>query len=215
MSHLVITTPAADTGLAPIAALRAASGVASGDASRDAELTELGKRVSAEIVEACGIAVGEGGEPTLRKERLTETFSGCGEDVLILARRHNVSIVSVTENGTAVAVDARGLKSEAGLLERWIDGGRSRWTANEIVVVYDAGFDTCPASLVGVVTDLVRMRLSQGSVDPLVKSVRVEVTDVDVVQTDRWVGSTPGAGSGSALPPEIMARLSRFINPVV
>jgi hypothetical protein len=95
-----------------------------------------------------------------------------------------------------------------------MNGRHSRWTANEIVVVYDAGFDVSPASLVGVVTDLARIRLSQGSVDPLVKSVRVEVTDVDVVQTDRWVGSVPGMAE-TGMPAEIMARLARFINPVV
>ena len=214
MSHLVVTTPAGDPSLAPIGALRVAAGLPSGDASRDAELDELGKRISAEIVDACRIAVGEGGEPTLRKETLTETFSGCCDEVLILSRRHNVKITSVTENGAAVAIDARGLKSEAGLLERWVNGARSRWTANEIVVVYDAGFETCPASLVGVVTDLARIRLSQAAVDPLVKSTRVEVADIDTVQTDRWVGSVPGSGE-TGLPAEIMARLSRFINPVV
>jgi hypothetical protein len=214
VSHLVITTPAGDPSLAPIAALRAAAGLSSDDSSRDAELTELGKRISAEIVEACRIAVGEGEEPTLRKETLSETFTGCCDDVLILARRHNVKITSVTENGRAVTIDARGLKSESGLLERWVNGCRSRWTANEIVVVYDAGFDVSPASLVGVVTDLARIRLSQASVDPLVKSVRVEVTDVDIVQTDRWIGSVPGMAE-TGMPAEIMARLARFINPVV
>lgn len=215
MSYLVVTEKASDTLLAPIAVLRAAAGLTAGDTSRDTELTDLGQRISAEIVEACRIAVGEGAEPTLRKETLTETFSGCCDDVLILSRRHNVKITSVTEDGNAVTIDARGLKSEAGLLERWVDGCRSRWWAKEIVVVYDAGFDTSPPSLVGVVTDLARMRLSQASVDPLVKSVRVEVMDVDTVQTDRWVGATPGSEPNGALPAEIMARLSRFMNPVV
>jgi hypothetical protein len=215
VSYLVVTEKASDTLLAPIAVLRAAAGLAADDASRDTELTALGQRISAEIVEACRIAVGEGAEPTLRKETLTETFSGCCDDVLILSRRHNVKITSVTEDGNAVTIDARGLKSEAGLLERWVDGCRSRWWAKEIVVVYDAGFDTSPPSLVGVVTDLARMRLSQASVDPLVKSVRVEVTDIDTVQTDRWVGATPGSEPNGALPAEIIARLSRFMNPVV
>jgi hypothetical protein len=194
--------------------LRVAAGLASSDASRDAELTDLCKRISAEIVEACRIAVGEGAEPTLRKEKLTETFSGCWDDVLILSRRHNVTITSVEENGTAVSIDSRGLRSEAGLLERWVNGCRSRWTASETVVVYEAGFETSPPSLVGVVTDLARIRLSQASVDPLVKSTRVEVADIDTVQTDRWVGSVPGTGE-TGLPTEIMARLARFINPVV
>jgi len=213
VSYLVVSNPASDTSLAPIEALRAAAGVSTADTSRDVELVALGERISAEIVEACRIAVGEGAEPTLRKEELTETFSGCCDDVLILSRRHNVKITSVTENGMAVTVDARGLRSEAGLLERWVNGQRSRWSASEVVVVYDAGFETSPASLVGVVTDLARIRLSQAAADPLVKSTRIEVADVDTVQTDRWVGSVPGTGE-TGLPAEIMARLARFINPV-
>lgn len=213
VSHLVITTPADDTSLAPIEAMRAAAGLVSGDTSMDSELIALGRRISAEIVEACRIAVGEGAEPTLRKERLTETFSGCGDETLILSRRHNVSIVSVTENGSEVALDARSLKSEVGLLERWIGGHRSRWTANEIVVVYDAGFAISPASLVGVVTDLARIRLSQESADPLVKAVTVDVDGIDSIRTERWVGGF-GNASSSGFPVDLMARLSRFINPV-
>lgn len=214
MSHLVIMTPAEDLSLAPIEAMRAAAGVAADDTSRDNELKTLAERISSEIVDACRIAVGEGAEPTLRQERLSETFTGCGEATLILSRRHNVSIVSVTENGAPVTIDARGLKSEAGLLERWVNGNQSCWAAQEIVVIYDAGFVTVPASLVGVVTDLARVRLSQASVDPLVKAVEVEVDDIDRVRTERWIGSTSSV-EGSAFPPEIMARLARFVNPVV
>lgn len=218
-SFLQITTPASDLLLAPITALRAAAGLKPSDGSRDEELKALGDRVSAEIVEACRIAVGEGEdgaavEPTLRREKVTETFSGSDQEALILSRRHNVKIASVTENGVAVSLDPRSLSSENGLLYRWIGGNQSYWAAREIVVVYDAGFETVPFSLAGVAVDLVRFRLSQASVDPLVKSTRVEIADIETIQTDRWVGSTPGAAE-SGLPPEILARLSRFINPVV
>lgn len=217
-SFLQIVTPAADTLLVTIGALRVAAGLAANDESRDTELTELGKRVSAEIVDACRIAVGdqEDGmpvEPTLRREAVKETFSGGCREALILSRRHGVKITSVTEDGRAVTIDARGLRSEAGLLYRSIDGRQSAWLANEIVVEYEAGFETVPFSLAGVVVDLVRFRLSQAAVDPLVKSVRVEVVDVETVQTDRWIGATPGAGA-SGLPAEFLARLDRFFNPV-
>lgn len=217
-SFLQVSTPAEDLLLAPIEALRSAAGLAANDASRDVELTELGKRVSAEIVEACRISVGEteeeeGAEPTLRRETVKETFCGSGRDVLVLARRHNVKIASVAEDGRTVTLDARALRSEPGLLYRWIDGHQSFWTAREIVVEYEAGFETVPFSLAGVVVDLVRLRLSQAAIDPLVKSTRVEIVDVETVQTDRWVGSTPGADT-AGLPPEFMARLGRFFNPV-
>lgn len=216
-SFLQIITPADDLLLAPIEAIRTAAGLAAGDTSRDAELTEFGKRVSAEIVEACRIAVGDGeeepAEPTLRRETVKETFCGAGREVLVLSRRHHVKILGVTEDGRPVTLDTRALRSEPGLLYRWIDGHQSFWTAREIVVEYEAGFETVPFSLAGVVVDLVRLRLSQASIDPLLKSTRVEIVDVETVQTDRWVGATPGADS-AGLPPEILGRLSRFFNPV-
>ncbi len=214
---LQIVEPADELLLAPIEAIRTAAGLAAGDESRDDELTEFGKRVSAEIVEACRIAVGDGedepAEPTLRRETVKETFSGAGREVLVLARRHQVKILNVTEDGKAVTLDPRALRSEPGLLYRWIDGHQSFWTAREIVVEYEAGFETVPFSLAGVVVDLVRLRLSQASIDPLVKSTRVEIADVETVQTDRWVGATPGADA-TGLPPEFLARLGRFFNPV-
>jgi len=207
---LVVTTPADDLALAPIEAMRAAAGVA--DDSRDDELAALCLRISAEIVDACGVAVGKGAEPTLRKERLTETFSGCHDEVLILSRRHNIEIVSVTQDGTSITLDARSLKSEDGLLYRWIDGRKSHWNANEIVVVYDAGFETVPPGLVGVVTDLARVRLSEGGVDPLVKSVTVDVEGIDSVKTDRWVGGLGSPQEAGGLPSGYSARLARFMN---
>jgi hypothetical protein len=207
---LVVTTPADDLALAPIEALRAAAGVA--DGSRDDELTALGLRIAAEISDACGIAAGQGGEPTLRRERLTETFSASGSHELVLSRRHQVEIVSVTEAGEAVALDPRSLDGETGLLERWIDGRQSCWRNREIVVVYDAGFDAdkVPASLVGAITDMVRVRLSEGSIDPLEKSRSIEIPDVETTTIERWIGSAPGAAAG--LPADILARLARFSN---
>lgn len=208
---LEIIAPAEDTLLASIEAMRVAAGLAADDDSRDDELEAIGERVSAEIVEACAIAVGSGAEPTLRQERVAETFTLCGDEVLILSRRHNASIVSVTENGTAVTLDDRSLDGEAGLLERWVDGRRSCWSAREVVVTYDAGFEDVPRSLEGAVVDLVRIRLSAAAVDPLVKGVTVDVEGIESVRTDRWVGALPGTGN-VGIPADIMARLERFVN---
>lgn len=210
---LVVTTPADDLALVSIEALRAAAGVA--DDSRDDELNALGLRIAAEITDACGIIAGKGGEPTLRRETLMETFSASNSDVLVLSRRHNAEIVSVTDGGEAITLDERALDGEAGLLERWIDGRQSSWCNREIVVVYETGFevDEVPASLVGVVTDLVRIRLSEASIDPLEKSRSVEIPEVETIRTERWVGTVPGASAG--LPADIIARLSRFMNTEV
>jgi hypothetical protein len=217
-SFLQIVTPASDLLLAPIAALRKAAGLAADDESRDDELTAIGLRASAEIVEACRIAVGEtedgdAAEPTLRREKVRETFSGCFKEVLILSRRHTVKIESVAQDGNPITLDARSLRSESGLLYRWSDGHQWFWTGQEIVVEYEAGFETVPFSLVGVVTDLVRLRLSQAEVDPLVKATRIEIPDIETIQTDRWVGATPGADA-TGLPADFMPRLARFYNPV-
>lgn len=206
---LTVTTPAADLALASIEELRAAAGVA--DTSMDAELEPLGLRIAAEITEACNIAVGKNAEPTLRKERLTETFDACNADELILSRRHNVEIISITQDGKTITLDERSLSAEAGLLERWIDGSRSPWRARTVVVVYDAGFEDVPASLVGIVSDLVRIRLSEATADPLEKSRTIEITDVETIRSERWVGTVPGTGS-NGLPQAITDRLRRFTN---
>ncbi|MER9306783.1 hypothetical protein [Mesorhizobium sp. M0496] len=205
---LVVTTPATDLALAPIAALRAAAGVTG--ASRDTELAALGLRIAAEITEALDIAVGQGAEPTLRAERLTETFDACGLDELILSRRHDAAIVSITQDGDDVTLDTRSLDPETGLLQRWIDGRRSYWRARSIVVVYDAGFEAVPPTLVGAVTDLVRLRLSAAGADPLEKSRSVEIPDVRTVKVDRWVSA--GSGASAGIPDDIMDRLARFNN---
>lgn len=208
---LIVITPAADTLLAPIADLRVAAGLSHDDESRDEELTALGKRISADIVEACDIAVGEGAEPTLRKERVQETFAACDGSVLILSRRHNVQVVSVEEDGIPVTFDPRGVNAESGLLERWVDGRRSFWRSRQTVVTYDAGFETVPASLVGVVADLMRIRLSDASADPLVKATTVDIEGIESVRTERWVGGL-ASSDGSGFPQGIMARLGRYVN---
>lgn len=210
-----VVTPATFRVLAPIETLRVAAGLAEGDASRDAVLSELGERVSDEVATACRIAAGSGFVPTLAQETVRDTFEASGDEVLILSRRHDVELVSVTIADNAITLDGRSLQSEAGLLYRWQDGRRLRWTGNEIVVTYKAGFaeDKVPSDLVGVVTDGFAIRRSQASVDPLVKSVRIEVEGIDTVQTDRWVGGVPGSSS-TGLPADMIARLTRFMNPV-
>jgi len=213
----VVTTPANDTSLASIETMRVAAGLASDDASRDTQLTSLALRLSAEIVNACAVVVGSGAPPTLRQERLTETFSPKGQSVgtLVLSRRHEVAIVSFTEDDEAVTLDAEAIDVESGLLDRLIDGTPSKWCASKIVVVYDAGFDEIPPDLEGCVADLARIRLSEASADPLAKAVTVEIPGVETVRTDRWVGGYPGQASGkntTGVPPEIMGRLSRYVN---
>lgn len=214
-STFTVVTPAADPSLLTIEQLRVAAGLAAGDASRDAELTELGARVSADIAAACQIR-GDGVHvPTLRSEAVREVFRqrGC-DDLLFLARRFISDLTLVTEVGTALVAEDTDLDAEAGLLQR-ISGTRTlTWLRGEAVVEYTAGFETVPPDLVGAAMDLARLRLSADARDPLVKGESVEIPDVRTVRQDYWVGAVPGSTAGP-VPADILAKLSLYINVAV
>lgn len=214
-SRLVVVEPAGDLSLAPIAALRVAAGLAPDDDSRDLQLTSLGLRIAAEIADACKIAVGEGGEPTLRRELLRQTFRNADVEVLVLDRRHDVELTAVSIDGEDVAdLTTIDVDVEAGMLVRWVAGHKARWHAREIIIEYRAGFDEVPAVLAGAVADVARVRLSEAAHDPLDKAVTIEIPDVETVRRDRWLGALPGASStaNGGLPADIVARLGRFMN---
>lgn len=214
-SRLVVVEPAGDLSLAPIEVLRVAAGLAPDDDSRDLQLASLGLRISAEITDACKIAVGEGGAPTLRRELLRQIFRNADVEVLVLDRRHEVELTAVSIGGEPVAdLTMIDVDVEAGMLTRWVDGCQARWRAGEIVIEYRAGFDDAPPALVGAVTDVARVRLSEATHDPLDKAVTIEIPDVETVRRDRWLGALPGASSASngGLPADIVARLGRFMN---
>lgn len=212
---LQITTPAEDAKLLTTEQMRAAAGVASGDSSQDGVLALLNDRITAEICVACAIAVGVGGVPTLRRETVTETLRGVAHGIIVLARRHQISINSITVDGTALATDDFTVDAESGLLYRLQGDRLLPWRAQKLVITYAAGFATVPGDLVGAASDLVRLRRSEVARDPLVRSERVDVEGVEAVQTDYWVSSAGPSSSSSPAPPEISARLSRFMNVVI
>jgi hypothetical protein len=149
-SFLVITTPAADPALLTIAQMRVAAKLDPSDGSQDADLAARGLAVAAGIMAECRIAVGQGGDPTLLQETLTETFYSVEIDELMLARRHNVAITSITVDGTALTAGQWVLNSEAGILTFLLNDCPRRWCARKIVAVYQAGFATIPDDLVAV-----------------------------------------------------------------
>lgn len=212
---LVVTTPAASRKLLTSEQMRVAAGLASSDSSQDTTLNVLNDRVSEDICTACNIAVGSGAEPTLRQERLTETFRGVCTEELILSRRHDVEIISVTVDDDLADADTYEVNAEEGLLYRLDDDERTIWAASKIVVVYDAGFDTVPPGLVGAASDLLRLRNSETSRDPLVKMERVDVYEVEEIERQFWVSSAGSSNSTTTVPPEISARLKRFMNASV
>lgn len=213
---LIVTAPAADPLLMTVEQMRGAAGLASDDASQDAALALLNARISAEVYDFADIAVADDGrEPTLRQETLTETFRCPTSGPLLLSRRHNVEIMSVTIDGEALNTSGYEVEAESGLLHRIVGQHLSCWRGGLITVVYKAGFATVPPLLVGAASDLIRFRRSEVERDPLVRSSRIRVDGIDEVQTDYWVNSvTSGSASstGASIPPNVAAALTRFVN---
>ncbi len=211
---LVVTTPADDPLIMTAAQMRAAAGLADADHSRDAEFLLLNQQISARIYEACNIAVGSGGEPTLRQETLTETKLVPNGWPIVLSRRHNVEVTTLTGWSGVSVPDDYFVDAESGVIRYSTDPvvqvtpGRSK-----VVIVYKAGFEVTPPTLVAAASDMVRLSVSETSRDPLVKSVRIDVDGVDQVQTDYWVNSAGSTNTVTSVPPQIKAMLRRFFNP--
>lgn len=206
---LEVVTPAANLAMLTIDQMRAAAGLDFGDTCRDVQLTLLTARLSAEIADACNIAAANDGEPTLLRETVRERFRETYAAVITLARRHHVNITSVVVDGRVLPEDAYYVDGEAGLVYR-SDGWA--WRARTITVEYLAGFSVTPPVVSGVMMDLVRLRLSEVSRDPLIKSERVKIDGVEEIETQYWVSATGSTKSTGPLPPEYVARLSRFMN---
>ncbi len=211
-STFAVVTLATDPNILTMDQMRLAAGLAADDPSQDAVLAELRKRVTADIVAACGVRWDGVHVATLRRETVRETFrtDGC-DGVIFLARRFVADVVSISEAGTMLMPSDIDLDGEAGLIERISGHCTLHWRRGTIAVEYAAGFDAVPADLVGAAMDLVRIRLSSDSSDPLERGRTVTVEDIETLRIDRWVGSTPGSSSGP-VPADIASRLSRYMN---
>ncbi len=215
-STLVVDTPAQSLQLLSIEEMREAAGLASGDDSKDELLKTRGLGIAAAIMAECNIAVGAGADPTLLKEGLTQTFYRVDSYELILDRRHNVTITSITVDGELQDEATYFVEPEAGMVSRFdADGRLRRWCASKIVVVYDAGFETAPGDLKMAAMDFYRAT-SQGSTrDPFVKSETREIPGLETVRKDYWVGSMPGSATEDAVPDIVSGQLKRYRNAVL
>lgn len=212
---LVVTTKATDLTLLSVAERREAAGLDSADASKDAALLALDQRVAAAIAAECKIAIGSGGEPTLKKETLTETFYGANVDRLVLSRRHNVAISSLTDCGTALVDGDYIADPEAGIVTRIRCDRPARWQGSKIIVVYDAGFDTIPGDLKFAAMDFFRLAWLEKNRDPALKSREVDVSDIQRIKEDYWVGAVPGQSLEGAVPAIVAGQLVRFRNSLL
>lgn len=213
LSTLAIATPAPDRTLLTIEEMRAATNVVGG--SDDARLTDLQKRIAASITAECNIAIGSGADPTLRRERVIQTFRRVDVEYLVLSRRHNVSIDSIVVDDETLAVGDYEVEAEAGLLWRLRDDCPRRWRGQKVVVTYFAGFENVPDDLKLAASDFVRFAWLESKRDPALRSERKNIFQVQETERTFWVGSVPGQGSEGAVPDIVSGQLKRFRNSSV
>ncbi|TIM07607.1 hypothetical protein [Mesorhizobium sp.] len=213
-SVLVVTTPASDRSLLTQAERREAIGVT--DSSQDTRLAALDLRLGAAIMAECNIAVGTGAEPTLLQETLTETCRTIDAAVMMLARRHNVEITSLIEDGVMLTNEVSfTVNPESGLVTRLSDDHPRRWCAAKVVVVYKAGFAAVPDDLKMAAMDFMRLAWAEKKRDPSLKSEVIDIPDVRRVERGYWVGSVPGQSNEGAVPDIVAGQLTRFRNMMV
>lgn len=211
MKSLVITTPATDYSLLSIDEMREAAGVS--DGSRDTELRALEARIADSITSECNVAVGVGYKPTLRQETLTETIYCPTGTYVMLSRRHEVSITSVTIDGTDTTEVV--IEPESGILRRLSGNYPAVWCGSLAVIVYQAGFATVPGDLKQAAMDFYRGSLGEAGRDPYVKSEVKDIPGVGRHEVDYWVGNIPGRVSEGAVPAVVAGQLKRFRNTVI
>jgi hypothetical protein len=211
-STLSVTTAASSLALLTLEELRAAAG---DSAATDIELLAMGLRIAAAVMSECNIAVGSGAEPTLLRETLTETFYWPRRIDLVLSRRHNIVISSVTADGSVVAAADYIVDPESGILTRISGGYPCHWGGQTIVVVYQAGFSVVPGDLKAAALDFFRASLNESGRDPFVKSESTEIPGVETKRFDYWVGSVPGSSDEGAVPDIVAGQLKRFRNMVM
>lgn len=213
-SFLVVTDPADDLALLTDAELLAASGYSGNSPDQpDDELVADGLAAAAEIMDACNIAVGQGAEPTLLQETLTETFFDVRNETIVLSRRHKIEIDSVTRDGSVLSAADYFVDVESGVLLSVSGDKPAKWTASKVVVVYEAGFpdDAIPPVLKQAARDTLTTIRTERERNQYVKSQSIEINDIETVRTDYWAGSLPGQSSGP-VSPATLSTLKRFRN---
>lgn len=128
--------------------------------------------------------------PIVTVSSVVETISGVPTTLV-----ENADFMSDPENGRLYRLDA--------------SGNPKRWTANPVVVVYQAGWPAIPDDVVSAVVELVKMKWFAQGRDPMIREENVE----GVVQTSYWFGSGPASTSG--IPAGIADQLDNYRVPVI
>jgi hypothetical protein len=210
LPHFTVVTPAADLTLLTPEELRVAAGLDRNDASQDETLAEHEAEVAAEIASDCAIASDGVNPPTLRSEVCTDVFRlPCSAGALFLSRRHVSEVSDILENAIALTPTDWLLEAETGKLVRLSNNASSRW-GTTVEVAYTAGFDVVPAELKAEAKSRIKFKASESSRDPLARSIRTDIPDVESRQVDYQVGGLSRL-MGEGLAPESERRLRRFM----
>lgn len=207
-----VVTPATDLTLLTAEQLRIAAGLSDDDDSKDITLTPLGLQIASEIATAAKVASAGGNPITLRSETCRATFYlHRHRENLVLPRRFVSSVTSVVENGMTLAETDYIVKGEAGMLRRLHSDCPSWWCSGKTVVDFVCGFATIEDDLRGGAMDLIQVRLSETSRDPLIKSISTNVPELEDRKVDYWVGGAPNSDGYGSLPDSVAKKLSRYV----
>jgi hypothetical protein len=211
VSEFSVTTAATDLTLLTAEELRVAAGLSRDDDSKDETLAEYEAEVAAEIMSDCGIASDGLHPPTLRSEVCSDVFRPyCHENVIYLSRRHVTAVASIEEDGEALDVGEWRIDADKGRLVRLINDADACWSATKIEVAYTAGFATVPNELKAEAKARIRMKVSEGSRDPLARTIRIEIPDIESRSIEYQVGGLSRL-TGEGLSAESERRLKRFM----
>lgn len=215
--HSQITISAAATSIALLSQEQRRAAVGVTDAAQDTQLEALDKSVALAIAAECNVAVAAGHPPTLKQETIIETFRAAWAEVLILARRHDVNIVSVVEDDVTLEASLYLVDPEAGILHRLCGGEDTGWQARAVVVTYSAGFadDSIPNDLMQAASDFMRLQWSARARDPSLKSEVIDVAGVLRKERAYWIGAVPGQSTADAVPDIVAGQLRRYRNESV
>jgi hypothetical protein len=210
LAHFTVVTPATDLTLLTPEELRIAAGLDRADASQDETLAEYETEVAAEIASDCAIASDGVNPPTLRSEVVNDVFRYCSSGALWLSRKHVSDVSQILENGIELTPADWLLEAETGKLMRLADNAKIRWSGTIVEVFYTAGFDIVPNELKAEAKSRIKFKASEGSRDPLARSIRTDIPDVESRQVDYQVGGLSRL-MGEGLAPESERRLRRFM----
>ncbi len=134
----------------------------------------------------------------------------CHTDALYLSRRHVTDIDSIEEDGAALEEADWRLDAEDGKIVRLSADADSCWSAKKIEVAYTAGFETVPAELKAEAKARIKFKASESSRDPLARTIRTEIPDIETREIDYQIGGISRL-TGGGLSAESERRLKRFM----